>query len=248
MATLVEASIFDPFEYYDDYVRSDEGKHQAGQPLRYGEFEYDRDEMLNDLGPDVHPVRHGLATHVSLLAVLAIGDIELSPFDHRTARLASLIHDMGEGTHPSFHRKGIKVVGDIPQGKKTETQRQDEAQVRGALYESYFSNLPDSVMERVEALVSHRVDGSDPAHTVIETAHNTNTLTAGLKAGAIVLREREIDSKQASNKRLEQLTRLAKTVTTGILKQVEHHSNESAYARRALEEAEPLYHRIHSEL
>jgi len=225
---------------FDEYILSEHGKQQAEQPLRYESAFgcYDRQQMLTDLGPDVDPVKHMFVTRNSYLTVLALEEKtdEWSPADIIAGESAALLHDIGECTHPQLIEQCGAVVGDIPQGMKTDEQIATEKHIRQALYQLYCSRMPDSLLERVECLVAHRE--SSPVQQALETAHDVNTFKIGLRAAQIAIQD--IQSNNLGS-RLKQFSNMAGPVTLSGLQRVEHHASTFRYARLVLDREGPLY-------
>jgi len=230
----------------DRYAIGEHGMWQAGQPLRYGAFgSYGREQMLIDLGPDIDPLQHMPVTELALVELLAgegtSGD--WSPGEVCAGRTAAMLHDIGECTHPGI-AQSCAVVGDIPQGEKTEEHRAAEARVRRILYDLYCRDIPDDFLEQVEAIIAHQVTST--IHSAFEAAHDTSTLKVGLRAGRLALACME--GSMYNDIRTEQLRRMAKDVTAGVVARVEHHADLFVYPRRVLDEARPLHSRIQREL
>lgn len=252
-ASVVEC---DYAQLLDIYARSSHGQHQAEQPLRYGAFEYDdRATMLGDLGEDVHPIGHMRVTHDHLTNVLAVQpellyDVFDNPGEWRVACIATLLHDIGECTHPELEELCGAVVGDIPEGCKTDTQRGTESRVRKALYELHFPEEPEmknGTLARAEQIIAHTPEEKDePLHEAFEVAHRVGTYLTGLRAGSIALREMHHGSE--GTKRLTQLAKLAALVTKAnvprLQSDADHYRHAAILLDRTLLLCEDIYTRF----
>lgn len=172
---------------------SPEGQHLARQDLRFAaHFGYEPRVMFAELGPDVHPLKHNLLTYmhvVDLISQQQKSTGQLLPTEEKTvALIAAGIHDMGESMHPSLIEEAGGVVGDIPYGEKTDEDRAVEAAVRNILWGKYLSDLPQSLIARVEGVISHD-DEHTLAHELYETGHNLGSYRTGIAAGILALKE-----------------------------------------------------------
>lgn len=236
-------------ELYDTYAQSEHGRHHQQQPLRYeAAFGcYDRGQMLRDLGADIHPVKHMLATERTFVEVMRHG-YDRSYMDVHVGRVTALVHDIGECTHPSLLESCGAVVGDIPQGRKTPEQRATEMRVWDSLMEQYYQEkLPDSQIAQARQVVMHRGGGGRfGLQAAFEAAHDTNTWRVGLRAGKLALAS--LEQGDTDNHRFSILRNIGLVVTRDAKGRIEEHVARFGLAGRILDNAEPLYHRIHAEL
>jgi hypothetical protein len=251
-----EQSVAPPYSYSEgdlgktllnQYAASDYGLWQANQQLRYvsGFGSYGREKMLSDLGPDIHPIGHMPHSERALLAGLALQGITdlWTPEDTMIARAATSIHDIGECTHEELKRLCGRVVDDIPQGHKNDKDRADEAKIRRTLYSLGFPRVPDHLVERIEALITHQE--KSPIAQLQEATHEGGTLQIGLASGRLVL---EAGGPVPGDKRLDQLQTMAKCVTAHTWKILEERYSRFRYTDMLLTWAEPHYKRIKAEL
>lgn len=234
---------------FSAYANSEYGRHHREQPLRYeAAFGcYERPGMLRDLGRDVHPLGHMPATEQAFVDLMKQ---RYSPsfMDVHTGRVVAMVHDMGECTHPQIIQQVGAVVGDIPQGEKTEQQRATEMDVWDFLADRLLrGRLPDAQLDRVRRLVFHQ-EGSDrfDLHAALEAAHDTNTLRVGLRAGRIGLGL--LERNDTDSVRFACLSVLGKVVTKDIVPKIEEHARSFVLPDRLLTRSEPLLGRIQAEL
>lgn len=163
---------------------SDFGLYMDKQPLRFAtDFGYDRQTMLDDLGPDVHPIGHQNETAKHLALLLESKDYNLSSEEVGILMFKDRIHDMGESMHPKIALRIGRVVGDIPAGKKTDDERTAEAMVRKYLYSELFSDAHPEILERVEALIMHApLEGDEKLYKLTEIAHELTTFNTAIRA------------------------------------------------------------------
>lgn len=176
------------------FYESEIGGAMVDQPLRYvGRFGYDRDSMLHDIGHDLCPVGHQLELpyHTARVIEAEIRNNteygNLSEDELGILMFTCLIHDIGESVHEAVIAAGLQPVGDIPAGMKTDIDRANEAQVRRFFYDTFFSDVDEAVIERVEAIISH-VDTS-LLHTLFEAGHEAQTLETSMFAYHALTRE-----------------------------------------------------------
>jgi hypothetical protein len=110
------------------------GIHHANQIPRYMQrYPYNPNDnfaqAVEDLGDDIHPVKHMAYTHDHVTIPYIMGELltgkELDPEDIHTLRLAAMTHDMGECTHDSLG----DTTGDIGLGDHTDKDKLIEAGV-----------------------------------------------------------------------------------------------------------------------
>lgn len=148
-------------ELLDRYIKSDFGKHHIEQPARFSglpEMAYDRDQMLIDLGDDVHPVHHMRHTHDKIVLPLVRSQHktsrpQFSPLGIRAMRLGALLHDIGECTHPKIEREVGGVVGDIPAPLKTKEHELLEREIRRYLYSELYPDIADKELNLAELII-----------------------------------------------------------------------------------------------
>lgn len=183
-------------ELLDVFRTSVYAEWMTGQKLRFHRYNgYDREAMLEDLGPDVSPTGHHDTTLAHAIAIIEqerqegtllgeIDDAELA-----VGLFAIGIHDLGECEHKILlDEPGVtRLVGDIPAGCKTNEDREDERSVRLAIYERLYSDVDPAVIARVESIIAH--EDHSVLHDLFEAAHRSTTLQTVLNARK-ALRER----------------------------------------------------------
>jgi len=213
-------------DLFDRFTESPHGVWQAGQePRFYTDFGYDSARMLRDLGQDIHPTDHMWYTYKQTTQLLAAEQIKYerlgeTPGEHlprgrelAAVRLGALLHDIGECTHPQLTEAVGGTIGDIPFGRKTAAHKQLESSIRGHLFQAYYADLPDWLLQRCESLVSHGEDS--PSHDVMQVAHDIGAYRTAIQAGSVWLHERGKGGGRApgGEQRLDALGRLATQVS-----------------------------------
>ncbi len=172
---------------------SDYGSYMESQKLRYcGEgasFEYDRKSMLEDLGPDLHPIGHQNETArwagELLLAGSALPRAPITLDDEQASLLMFVcaMHDMGEAMHPRITEATGEVIGDIPAGRKTRQHKLVEKRVRQHIYETLLPDVETNFLRRVENIIAHEPDVNDIiVHELFEAAHGLQTFDTARRA------------------------------------------------------------------
>lgn len=161
---------------------------ETEQPLRYPNHDYNRHTKLADLGNDVSPTGHHDATLEQLVNIIEREQDEqtllgvLEDEEYAVVMLATAIHDCGECTLPALEAiigEGC-LVGDIPCGKKTDSDRKNEAAVRRVVYQALFHDVDEAAILKIEGLISHQV--KDHLHDLFMAAHEAGTLQTSLNA------------------------------------------------------------------
>lgn len=148
-------------ELLSRYIKSDFGKHHMEQRARFAglpEMAYDRDQMLIDLGDDVHPVFHMSHTHDDILMPLirtqrTTSRPQFTPLGISAMRFGALLHDIGECTHPKIAREVGGVVGDIPAPLKTKEHEILEKEIRHYLYSELYPDIADRELNLAELII-----------------------------------------------------------------------------------------------
>ena len=226
------------------------------QPFRYSvRYGYDREDMRNDNGHDVCPIGHQmeLAYHTGkvLEAEIDEGSIYGSLPDEEIGilMLTCMIHDIGESTHPVLEAAGLKPVGDIPSGLKSDENRTHEAAIRKFMYEMFFADVDTQVIERIEAIISHRDDSV--LHELFEAGHLAQTIETSNFAHYSLARERwyregeVIDISTADGSQLSGLLGIARVVYACVQNDISKYSHFS-YIRTAAAQAKELRYPKHT--
>ncbi len=163
--------------FYD----SDIGRSMYDQPLRYSaNFGYEREDMHYDLGHDLCPIGHQVELPYHVAKIIEAEHREGSVFGSLSEKeigilmFTSLLHDIGEATHPAITAAGLVTVGDIPAGCKTPEDREHEAAIRQYLWETIFDDVDPQIIERTEAIIAHR--DKTHLHDLFEAGHLAQTL------------------------------------------------------------------------
>ena len=178
---LKDGSTLSAAELASRFYDSDFGKAMSKQPLRFvGRFGYEDDMMVSDLGYDVEPIGHQMELAFHVGAIIDSENDEGSFYgmlpDEEVGilMLACILHDIGESTHPIVLASGIDPVGDIPAGDKTDADRVNEAAIRQLFYKVLFEDVDPTVVDRVEAIISHADDTH--LHDLFDAGHVSQTL------------------------------------------------------------------------
>jgi hypothetical protein len=242
-------------ELYGRYESSAMGEHHYDQPLRYAaDFGYGtRQEMLADLGPDIHPVTHMEINHRDLSALLLrylcfdahshANPLDLSPNDIIAGRFASLIHDAGENTAPQILERCGVVVGDIPHGKKTPEDRANEKRVFEVVLSELYGDLPVWLLERALAIVTH--EEHSQIHQLYEISHDFGVYSTGLVAGNLAL---HTGREEQTTHRFMQQRSLATEVTVRARSSLEDQVDLFPATSPSLEASQHAYKRMLSGL
>jgi hypothetical protein len=169
---------------FDRYADSELGEYHAGQVPRFiADFGYDEEhgyaQMVRDLGFNAHARDHmqsaSKATDALFIREYSVGGLStlaqwLPEQDIPVVRLVNPLHDVGENASPLIAEAVGGVIGDIAHGRKQPHHKQLESKIRRAIFTMFYSDLPEWIMERVEAIASHSEDS--PAHQTYVWGHD----------------------------------------------------------------------------
>jgi hypothetical protein len=249
-------------ELFKRLYNTPEGIHLGGQALRFSvHFGYEPGIMAAELGPDVRPLEHNVTTYVHTANLVQAQ--RQSPWLHQPdkrestiALIASGLHDMGESMHPDLiietepilgKGKGA-VLGDIPYGEKSDSDRVVEAAVRQVIWQKYLGILPPEIVTRVEAVIGHTEDTE--AHEIYEVGHAIGAYRTGIAAGVIALKETIMEEflprLPGSNlyARTGPLLNLAHKVTLGMGAFLRPHAEKYAAVRGTLEKCADVQYAV----
>lgn len=203
-------------DLHDLYANSQFGQHHALQPARYSaDYGYDREQMILDLGDDVHPVRHMLYTESLIARPLmaaqnSSGDEKFEPEQVVAMRMAALLHDVGECEHPHIVANVGHTVGDVSYEVKTQTDGDSETLIRQFLYGQLYSDIPRNLLDAADDVIDHK-EGS-LSREAFNTMERLGYYITAIRAGETALKLLE---RRPSNLdlRITQLGRLALRVT-----------------------------------
>lgn len=170
-------------ELFKRVARSPYGQHIQTQPLRFPRevHHFDRNKKLELIGMDVDPLLHQFEAGLFTARILkhqqdTTGNLPLhhdgTPMvaaEVGISMLTPFVHDMGEVTEKSIEEKVGRVVGDIPFGKKTDQNREDEANVRIEVFSRVLPDVSPETLRRMETLIYHREDSV--LHDLFEATH-----------------------------------------------------------------------------
>lgn len=181
---------------YDRYADSALGKLHAAQVLRYSSYGYDSEQMLRDLGPDVHPVERGKHTHDEILLPLiyaqnyledGLSSPTFTPEEIIALRISAYIHDFGENEAQEIVDTIGAVTGDIQYGNKSEQDEKLESEIRNYIRSAFYPDIPDNSWDRIETIISNSSDGLDAR--AFELTEHIGYYATGLRAGYLALLE-----------------------------------------------------------
>jgi len=231
---------------YNDEI----GRAMYEQPFRYAvRYGYDREDMRTDLGHDLCPIGHQMELPYHTAKIIEVeraeGTIYGSLPDEEVGVLmfVDMIHDAGESTHATIAAAGLKPIGDIPAGLKTEENRDHEAAIRRFLYDRFFSDVDEQIIEQVEAIISHKDDTI--LHELFEAGHLAQTLETSNYAHFALARENwhrtgeVIDPITEEGSRLSGLLGVARVVYAHVKDDIGKYSH-FGYIRQLGEQADLL--------
>lgn len=220
---------------FSRYATSSLGIHHANQALRYAaNWGYERNQMLTDLGMDVHPIGHMLVAHGTLQGFLwhdtdKAGE-DLSPAEIMAMRVAAQFHDVGENTSPELATVYGGVVGDVPYGDKNDAQRMLEARIATDVITKTLPELDEDQVEGVIELATHRTESA--AHRILDRSH-TWTFYADAYHAQQAINNTPPDQRDAE--RVRKLEGLVTQVLGNILPRLEIEATSSSLIERALD-------------
>lgn len=242
---------------YDDllnrYIKSDFGKHHMEQRARFAglpEMAYDRDQMLIDLGNDVHPVLHMSHTHDEILLPLIrtqqkTSRPQFTPLGISAMRLGVLLHDIGECTHPKIAREVGGVVGDIPEPLKTEEHEILEMEIRQYLYAELYPDIADRDLKLAELIIRGKSH-----HLPVEGFKMVESLgyyLTAMQAGRLAIEGKRSGAKD-HNPRLKSLGALSVRVSRRNRKVLDEAANKFKYIEHQMLSTLDLHQTLHNKL
>lgn len=237
-----------PFDFYETYRDSRFGMHHAEQaPRFYQKYGYDQAQMLLDLGADVHPVGHMKYTHDEIALPLLSAQLAsstaraFSTLDVRALRVAALTHDIGECEGSEILEKMGFTVGDVAKMEKNGDHEDQEALIRDYLYRQLYSDVPELLLEKAEAITMNR--DNDFATYAFNSCENLGYYQTALRAGELA-----IFSTLPPDNRTTQLGSLAVDVSGRWRPVLERAANDFPYIERVMEETAPEYFLIQGKL
>ena len=234
------------------YAASQFGLHHDGQPARYSQdYGYDRSMMIEDLGDDVHPVRHMSHTESQLARPLmvvqnAAGDERFDPRQIIAVRMAALLHDTGECEHPLIRDSVGHTVGDISWELKALADGDKENLIRQYLYGQLYPDVPADLLNEADDVIDHK-EGSLPREA-FNTVERLGYYTTAIRAGETALRLLESRAAGEPNQRIVQLGRLALRVSNNHRGFLQERSERFPYLEEVLKTSAPIDDRIQVEL
>lgn len=131
------------------------GQHLRKQLPRFSFYFDGNERTVEYLGTDADTIGHMYELAFHAAKFIEAEDISLSERDHSALMLALLVHDMDETMHEQIRYTCGRVVGDVQCGSKTDEDRLAQKHIREMLYREVFSDVPPSLVRRVEAIIAH---------------------------------------------------------------------------------------------
>jgi hypothetical protein len=243
---------------YDRYADSELGEYHGGQVPRFvADFGYDAKnnyrQMVRDLGFNADARDHmqsaSKATDALLMGEYSTRRLKsltrwLPPLDIPIVRLVSPLHDVGENSSPALEKIVGGVIGDIAHGGKTLEDKALESKIRLTIFEKFYADLPDEVMQRVEAISSHSEDSA--AHQTYVWGHDLEAdQTANIAAGCALS---VLEQGGPYDHRFDQLTKLAREVGGRTRQQLQPATKYFSYIGDVLMSDEILHERLENSL
>ncbi len=237
------------------YVNSSYGlEHALSEPRYTNRYGYDRLQMLDDLGDDVHPVFHMRHTHdVPMLGIIKVQQQspevrKFKPAEIITGRLTAYFHDMGECVHEELASVVDKTVGDKAWGTKTEDDEAREAAIRGYIYSKLYTDIPQELLVAVDsAIVEPEESYVGQAFAVAE---RVGYYLTAIRAGKVALSCLEEPSANPTRDELSlsQLSRLAVNVSNNHHAVLEQEAEHFPFVGVVIAENETAFRAIQSKL
>lgn len=149
-------------EMFRAYLATPEGAHQLDQPPRFSAGFHCSElanETLAELCADTNPADHMNNVRFWFQQLVSVDPHMFTPYTAQIGKTAAQFHDVGENTHPHLaYVAGVaQPPGDIPRGRKTQSQREDEERIRRIAYQTIITpHLPEQVINDIEDIISHR--------------------------------------------------------------------------------------------
>ncbi len=243
-------------DFYNAFAESAFGQHQATQRLRYHKkYPYDPERFLEDLGDDVHPVRHMAYTHDEIVVPLLRKQVESatekpSQEDITNIRLAALIHDIGECEYSDIADELGYVVGDVLFHQKTSQDTAKEKSVRSLILRKIrepYDQLPLERAEELELIIDNKRPGNF-ADKTFNICEHLGYYETGIRAGAVILSECKDLHTITTDERLFRLGALATQVSMEWRPILSEHQETYLYVQERLDETADIYDQIATEI
>lgn len=251
----VDGVSFSIAEIADTYAESEYGQYHAGQNPRFAQYYgYEPDRMLEDLGNDVHPVRHMVHTEGIFRTLMQFQGMhpgpEVVPFtDQRQVvvnQIAAIVHDMGENEHPAIAEAlSVEPVGDKPKDQKTSDHEAVEARIRQHLYNELYPDDLSGLLADAEAVLA---DPESFDGRAFETTEYLGYYQTAMAAGQLALAIQTHTPWLRDTHRFNQLVRLAQRVSNNWHDTLAARAAEFPIAGATLHLQKQTYRRIHRQL
>lgn len=256
VAFSVGESQFQYQDFYNAFAESAFGQHQATQRLRWHKkYPYDPERFLEDLGDDVHPVRHMAYTHDEIVVPLLRKQVEsgtVKPVqeDIINIRLAALIHDIGECEHPYIENQLGYVTGDILYHQKTPQDTAKEKIIRSFILhemEEPYNQLSTEHVDELESIIGNERSDSF-ADKTFNICEHLGYYETGIRAGSIILSECENLRRITADERLFRLSSLATQTSIEWRPLLSGHQETYPYIQQRLNETADIYGQIAADI
>jgi len=229
-------------ELLSGYSQHEWGLFHAAQDPRYSQlYGYDHEQMVIDLGDDVHPVRHMLHTESAVALPILLSKAassSITPRESHIVRLTAGVHDLGECKHKDL---GESAPGDVAYNFKKAEHEQAEKAIREIMYGRFFGFIPDADLEEVEEVLAGQHEDLSPLFEYVE--RYGYYLTA-ICAGGLALSELE---KGEESLRVTQLARLGVKVSNDHIEYLDKNRTVAKVVDRHLQNFDGLQDRIDTE-
>lgn len=170
-------------DFYNLYRKSDYGQWHATQRLRFAQdYPYDEKQMLTDLGDDVDPVEHSWYTLENItLPFIDAQQKNSTSFTQKECMLlvlTTLLHDIGECTHPKLREVGMSPPGDVSALDKTHHDVVNEERIWRYIAREIWPHLPQVTLDECSRIVF----GSHKLSEDFNTIERIGYFTTGVKA------------------------------------------------------------------
>lgn len=186
-------------EPFLDYADSDYGAFHFTQKLRFNPYRYDRMQMHQDLGDDVHPLLHMPHTHDQVLQpflraqILAGDHSQLNLENIHLLRQGAYFHDTGENEHPSLIELCGGITGDVDYRTKINAtpevrakREENEQAIRQFFYERHLGYMTDDQLVKLERIVGDN-HAYDYEKQLFDAVEHVGYFDAAIKAAEIAL-------------------------------------------------------------
>jgi len=240
----------DKIRLWQRYADTFYGRDHAASPPRYSQrYGYDREQMLRDLGDDVHPVSHMLHTDLNILSPLIFfqnkfGKLKISPVLAENLHTTAQLHDIGECSHPLIEQVIGDLVGDVHYEDKNAEHEAKERLIRHYLYDQIFDDVPRRRLEAMDAILD---DPKSVEGHIFNTVERTGYYLTAMRAGELALKLLQ-DETAAQDHRSIMLGRLAWRVSWNHHDELTDRAEDFPYIEKLLEKHDATFRQIKAQI